>query len=389
MPFNKNLTDLTFFSYGFRPFFFSATVFALLVVPLWWVVWQGKVALAGPFTPTDWHIHEMIFGYAAAVLAGFLFTAVPNWTGRLPTKGWPLLALLGVWSAGRIASAGLAGLPPMAVAVVDQLFLLCVVAMIAREIIAAKKWRNLIVVLPVTLLWITNLCFHAEAMTQGTTDISRRLGIAVLIFLVMLIGGRVVPNFTRNWLVREKATKLPVPFNRFDAAAIGISVIALLVWVIAPFSIICAALALLAGGLQTIRLFRWRGWSVVQSPLLVMLHIAYAMIPIGLTGIMASAMGWASPAVGVHLLGIGAVGSMTVAVMIRATMGHIGRDLRAGHLLTCAFTLLILAALFRAIDGAIVVAGFDGTDLSALLWSVAFALVVIRIGPWLIGPRVP
>tara|TARA_R110002049_G_scaffold29972_2_gene101931 strand:+ start:23626 stop:24795 length:1170 start_codon:yes stop_codon:yes gene_type:complete len=385
MPNHSEFSGPVLFSFGFRPFFLSAMMFAMLVIPIWWFLWQGDIGIKGPFAPADWHIHEMVFGYAAAVLAGFLFTAVPNWTGRLPTTGWPLATLLVVWMAGRIASAGVTGLPPIVVAIVDQLFLMLVVAMIAREILAGKNWRNLKVLVPVSCLWITNIFFHVEAATQGTTDYSRRLSLALLIFLVMLIGGRIVPSFTRNWLARQHALKLPTPFNRFDTVTLGLSASALVTWVVLPFSIGCAVAALLAAGFQLVRLFRWRGWSTIGSPLLVMLHVAYAMIPLGLIGIAAGAVEQASPAVGIHLLGIGAVGGMTVAVMIRATMGHTGRDLNAGLVLTTAFGLLILSAILRASADTISIGGRSGVELSALFWVISFMLVLIRIGPWLVA----
>ncbi|QIE44971.1 NnrS family protein [Pseudohalocynthiibacter aestuariivivens] len=376
------------FSYGFRPFFLSATLFALLVVPVWWLVWRGDVVLSSTFSPTDWHIHEMVFGYGAAVIAGFLFTAVPNWTGRLPAQGWPLAALLAIWIAGRLALAGATGLGPIGVAAIDQLFLVAVAGMIAREIIAGKNWRNLKVLIPVTLLWLANLAFHIEAMTQGGADVSRRAGIALLIFLIMLIGGRVVPSFTRNWLVKRGATGLPVPFNRFDGLTLLVSVLALLIWVAAPFSIVNAASASAAAGVQVIRLLRWQGMATWRSPLLVMLHVAYLLIPAGFLGIAGGALGIVSPAVGAHLFGIGAVGGMTVAVMMRATLGHTGRDLVAGPMLTIAFALLMVSAVLRAADGTALLSGVNGVGLSAVCWTAAFAVLVLRIGPWLATPNV-
>ncbi|WP_305970563.1 MULTISPECIES: NnrS family protein [unclassified Mameliella] len=375
------------FSYGFRPFFLSAALFAMLAIPPWWLIWRGDLALAGPFTPTDWHIHEMIFGYGAAVVAGFLFTAVPNWTGRLPTRGAPLAFLLCFWLAGRVAVAGLTGLGPVAVALIDQLFLLAVAAMIAREIVAGRNWRNLKVLVPVTLLWLANILFHAEAAAQGTADHGRRLGIALLIFLVMLIGGRIVPSFTRNWLVQRGETRLPAGFTRVDALSLAVGAAALAAWVVAPDTVICAVLGLAAALVQLVRLARWRGAATWRSPLLLMLHVAYLMVPLGFAAVALAALGLAAPASGSHVLGIGAVGGMTVAVMMRATMGHTGRPLMAGRLLSAAFVLIVAATAARVAGQAVQCGAFDGIDLAALLWTGAFALLVVRIGPWLVRPK--
>lgn len=375
------------FSGGFRPFFLAATLFAMGVVPLWWLVWRGDVTLGSVLAPADWHIHEMIFGYGAAVVAGFLFTAVPNWTGRLPTRGWPLAALLAVWIAGRLAVAGLSGFAPVPVLLIDQAFLLAVALMIAREIAAGKNWRNLKVLVPVSLLWLTNIGFHLEAMTQGSAEFGRRAGLALLIFLIMLIGGRIVPSFTRNWLAQRQGARLPVPFNRFDGIAIFAGVAALLAWVLAPAGLACAGLSLAAALMQALRLARWGGLATWRSPLLLMLHVAYALVPLGFLGVAAAALGLASMALGAHLFGIGAMGGMTAAVMMRATMGHTGRALVAGRALTLAFALLMLATLARVAGEAIPIFGDDGIGLSALIWTTAFALLGWRLGPWLVWPK--
>jgi uncharacterized protein involved in response to NO len=374
------------FSSGFRPFFLAAILFALIVIPLWWMVWQGRVSLPGHFSATDWHIHEMIFGYGAAVVTGFLFTAIPNWTGRLPTRGAPLVYLLMLWVIGRIASAGLLEISPIGTAVVDQLFPLAVVAMVAREILAGRNWRNLKVLGAISVLMIANALFHYEAIL-GVTDISRRLGISVLVFLIMLIGGRITPSFTRNWLVLHDRTKLPAPFDRLDIVALGLGFAALVAWTLAPGGLVCAIVSLLAALAHLLRLGRWRGLSVLASPLLFMLHAAYFMLPVGLLAL--SAEGWlgSAPDIGAHLLGIGAIAGMTVAVMVRATKGHTGRRLEADPALTLAFVLVIAAALLRAARAFFEDAGEGAVALSAALWVIAFGLLLIRIGPWLLAPK--
>lgn len=188
----------TLFSYGFRPFFLMAGLFALFVVPLWMAVWSGHVTLSGPFAPMDWHIHEMLFGYTSAVIAGFLFTAIPNWTGRLPTRGWPLMVLAALWVLGRIAVAGGLGLGPIQVMVLDCSFMTLIGAMVVTEIVAGRNWSNLKVVVPVLLYLVANVTFHLEVMSQGQAAIGRRLGFAMVVMLILLISGRIIPSFTRN-----------------------------------------------------------------------------------------------------------------------------------------------------------------------------------------------
>ncbi|OED50671.1 short-chain dehydrogenase [Rhodobacteraceae bacterium (ex Bugula neritina AB1)] len=380
-------TGPVLFSFGFRPFFLGACLFALLSIPAWLLIWRGDVEYSGPFLPADWHIHEMIFGYAAAVVAGFLFTAVPNWTGRMPSRGWPLALLSGLWLLGRLAAAGWLGLPALGVMAVDCAFLAAVIAMIAAEIIAGKNWRNLKVLVPVTLLGAANACFHIEAYTAGEADFSRRLGIAVLIFLIMLIGGRIIPSFTRNWLAKAGSEKMPAPFGRIDAAALVCGAAALLAWTAAPWSAVTGALLLAAGLVHALRLARWRGIAAWPDPLLLMLHVSYALVPAGLIAAGGAPFGLLEPAVAAHILGIGAIGAMTLAVMMRATMGHSGRPLAAGPVLTLAFMLVLTSAATRIADGTDFIAGWDGITVSVGLWTAGFALMVLKIGPWLVTPK--
>lgn len=381
-------TGPAFLSFGFRPFFLAAGVFAMLSIPAWLLIWRGHLGYEGYMVATDWHIHEMIFGYGAAVVAGFLFTAVPNWTGRMPTRGWPLAALLAMWVLGRVAMAGWLPLSSVAVMATDGMFLIAVIAMISREIVAGRNWRNLKVLLPITLLGLANFCFHVEAMSKGGADMSRRFGIAVLIFLIMLIGGRIIPSFTRNWLARTHATRMPTPFSRFDATCLIAGAISLLAWSAAPYAQASGVLLLVAGALHVLRLMRWRGLASLAEPLLFMLHAAYALVPAGLIAAGAVPFDMLSPAAAVHILGIGAIGGMTLAVMMRATIGHSGRALHAGPVLTLGFALLLASSALRLMGNMPLIAGWDGIGAAACLWSAGFALVMLRIGPWLLLPKI-
>lgn len=370
------------FSYGFRPFFLAAGLFATLIVPLWMVIWSGGLTLSGPFSPVDWHIHEMLFGYTSAVIAGFLFTAIPNWTGRMPTRGWPLMALTALWLAGRLAVGGAIGLGPVAVMALDCAFMAAIGTMVTTEIVAGRNWGNLRVVVPVLLYLAANLTFHIEAMTQGGADIGRRLGFAMVTLLIGLIGGRIIPSFTRNWLVKRGPGPLPAPFGRFDAASLAATLLALLIWVGWPEGALPATGLMLAAALQGARLIRWRGWRVWASPLLLMLHLAFAFIPAGLFAIGLTAAGLWPAATGLHLLGIGAIGGMTLAVMMRASLGHTGRALEVGPLLTAAFACVVMAALVR-----VAIAPGPGLWIAAALWSLGFGVFVWRFAPVLARPN--
>jgi uncharacterized protein involved in response to NO len=379
----KIYTGPTLFSYGFRPFFLIAIMFGLIIIPLWIAVYLGHLELNSVFPALDWHIHEMLFGYAGAVISGFLFTAIPNWTGRMPIKGWPLMLLLGIWVIGRLAMAGIFGFGPLLVMVTDCVFLAAICLMITTEVIAGRNWRNLKVIIPIVLFLCANIVFHTEVMMHGSADLGRRLGIAVVVFLITLIGGRIIPSFTRNWLVKTNPGPLPVAFNRFDAVCLLSGVAALIGWVALPDTQVTGGLLIAASALHMLRLSRWQGVRTVASPLLLILHVAYAFIPIGLftLGIRASTAG-------LHLLGIGAIVGMTIAVIIRATLGHTGRPLQIGHSVIWAFALLMIAAILRSFSDTLQIFGLTGLNISVGLWVVGFSIVLIRIGPMLWSKRV-
>ncbi|ESZ68148.1 short-chain dehydrogenase [Mesorhizobium sp. L103C119B0] len=374
-------------SYGFRPFFLLGSLYAALSVLLWLPIYAGELDSHSAFVPVDWHIHEMLFGYLPAIVTGFLLTAIPNWTGRLPVQGLPLLALVVLWLAGRAAVFFSADIGWRAAAVIDGSFLLAVSAAAAREIVAGRNWRNLKVLLPLAVLAGANGAFHIEAHLHGTSDISRRLGMAAAIMLISLIGGRIIPSFTRNWLVRENPGRLPAPFDRFDVASIAISAIALGAWTFAPGNSASGALMAVAAIGQAWRLSRWAGERTLRDPLVLILHAAYAFVPLGLALLSASFFfpGIVPVAAGLHALGPGAIGSMTLAVMARATLGHTGRQLRAGRPTTFIFAAILVAALSRVLgvfvpDEAII-------HLAGAAWVLAFAGFLLTYGVALTTPK--
>ena len=200
---NRIYTGTPLFSYGFRPFFLLGAIYAALAILIWLPVFTGTLTLASAFQPRDWHVHEMLYGYLPAVVTGFVFTAIPNWTGRLPMQGRPLMLLVVLWMAGRLCVAFSVDTGWLAAMLIDAVFLLSITAAAAREIIAGRKWGNLGVVALIALLCAGNVAFNIEAHFHRQATFSIRAGIAVIVLLIALIGGRIIPSFTRNWLAKR------------------------------------------------------------------------------------------------------------------------------------------------------------------------------------------
>lgn len=375
-------------SFGFRPFFLLAGIWAALAMALWVVMLTGRDILPTAFDPVSWHAHEFLFGYLGAVLAGFLLTAVPNWTGRLPMVGWPLAGLVALWAVGRVAVAVSAFLPWGMVMTVDLAFPLALVAVLAREIVAGGNWKNLPVLALALGLTLANALYHIDAAQGGypAGGVGLRLGLAVAVMLISLIGGRIVPSFTRNWLAQRRHPARPIPFGRADSAVLALTLVALGVWVIWPGHGATAGLCALAGGAQLWRLSRWSGRHTGAEALIWVLHVGYAFVPLGFFAVAAgqflSGMGPAAQ----HVWMAGAVGLMTLAVMTRASLGHAGRPLHATSPITALYVALIVAVLARFAAG-----GFPAQTwllhLAAGAWIAAFTGFAVIYWPILARPK--
>jgi uncharacterized protein involved in response to NO len=214
-------------SYGFRPFFLLGAAYGALIILIWLPIFHGSLQTHSSFAAVDWHVHETLFGYVAAVIAGFLLTAIPNWTGRLPVQGIPLFMLVLLWLAGRVAVFFSGQMHWIGALAIDGAFLAALVTAAAVEIVAGRNWRNLVVLVPVSLLLASNVLFHVEVRFNGTSDISRRLAIGIIAVLITIIGGRVIPSFTRNWLAREnpwrRSLSLPGALRRTIASPVSCS----------------------------------------------------------------------------------------------------------------------------------------------------------------------
>ncbi|WP_417482824.1 NnrS family protein [Maricaulis sp.] len=373
-----------FLQNAFRPFFLAGALWAAALVPLW--VWEyaggglgarASLGLAG-------HAHEMLYGYLAAIICGFSLTAIPNWTGRAPVAGKGLAALFALWLAGRIVMVSADGL---IATIIDVAFLFALAAVALREVLAGKNWRNVPVAGLLTLFALSHLLFHFPAAYLAAI----RGTFAVAALLIAVIGGRIVPSFTRNWLASINSphtATMPGPMKAYDKASIALLALALLCWIAIPFQPVTGMLLLLAGLTQTVRLARWKGFATLSEPLVWSLHAGYAWLG-SAAALIGAGILWpaAMPAsAGLHAMAAGLIGSMTLAVMTRASLGHTGRPRTANRVTTLIYALAHLGAILRVCaalrdnDPALLMAG-------ATLWSGAFLLFCIGYAPMLLGAQ--
>jgi uncharacterized protein involved in response to NO len=381
------------FSYGFRPFFLFGALHAALMVGLWVPWYLGFVRVPSAFPPVVWHGHELLFGYVPAIVAGFLLTAVPNWTGRLPVVGWPLAGLFALWIGGRLAVAFSLALDPLVVALTTLAFPLALAGVMGREVVAGQNWRNLKVVIGVVVLALAQALFHYEVWRHGRSTYGDHLAVAATLVLIMIVGGRIVPSFTINWLKQNNPGSLPAPFDRFDVVAMVIGVAALAAWVAGPAipeaGPVIAALLLVAGLAHFGRQLRWRPWRTFGEPLVAVLHVAYAFVPLGF--VLAAIAVWSdgSPVAtgATHAWTVGAIGLMTLAVMTRASRGHTGHPLTATGGTVAIYALVVAAAAARITAALVPETTFIALGLAGLAWIAAFALFAALYGPMLLRAR--
>lgn len=376
-------------AYGFRPFFLGAGIWAVLAMGLW----IGALALGLPigegYGGAAWHAHEMLFGYSSAALAGFLLTAIPNWTGRLPVSGAPLALLFLVWLLGRLvliapAQVGLGWAVALDLAFLPLLFAICL-----REVVAGRKWRDLKVLAGVLALALANGGFHALVIWNGDTGLASRLAISAYVMLIGIIGGRVVPSFTRNWLAKRHVTALPAPYDRLDTTALLVGLAALACWVAAPEQWATGLIALAAAALHAARLKRWQGWQTGEERLVLVLHLAYAAIPLGFVAMALAAIGLLEATAALHVFTVGAIGLMTLAIMSRATRGHTGLPLTAPLLTGVSYAYIIIGTILRPVAVLIPDHYLILVSLGGLCWMAAFSLYLVEYAPALVTRRKP
>ena len=374
---------------GFRPFFLAAAAWATLSMAAWMPMLSGQLELPSRFDPLSWHIHEMLFGFVMATVGGFLLTAIPNWTGRAPVAGTPLAVLAGLWLLGRVVCVFSAMIPAGLVIAGDLAFPVALEVVAARELIAVGNRRNYPLLAPVILLAIANLLSHLQALGMAVPFGSGwRLGIAVVIVLISVIGGRIVPAFTNNWLGARGLTPVAPSIPWLEIAARGTLIAAMLGWVFLPDWRPLGVLLLVAAALNLARLARWRGIATLEEPLLLVLHVGYLWLVIGVALLGLSLISdVVPPAAAVHALTAGAMGTMTLAVMTRATLGHTGRVLRADKVTMLIYALASASALLRIVAAWVIDGQMDLYDVAALAWVGAFALFAAEYGPMLLAAR--
>ncbi len=371
---------------GFRPFYLGAAAFAAAAVPLWIGMLLGAWQPSLPMPSLLWHAHEMLYGFAVAVIVGFLLTAGRAWTGLPTARGAALAALFLLWLAARLAPFA----APYAVyAALDVLLLPIVAALLARLLLRAGNRRNLPLALILALLALANAVFHLSVL--GFVDIAplRALhaGLALVLMIECVIAGRVVPAFTMSAL---PGLKLKVP-PRLEQAALACTAVALGLWVLAPAGPVAAltAVALAAAAvLHAWRLGLWQPLKIRQRPLLWVLHAAYAWLPIGFALLAAAQLGWMPASAGVHALAVGATGGLIIGMVTRTARGHTGRPLRASSWEVAAYALITAAAVLRVVLPLLapqaLLAWLVG---AAMAWSAAFGIYLAVFAPWLLRTR--
>lgn len=372
--------------YAFRPMFFIAGSCASIALATWLAMFFGYVQLPTRLDPMTWHVHEMLFGFVMAAVAGFLLTAIPNWTGRPPVRGYPLAGLAALWLLGRIACLISADLPAWLAVLADLAFPTALLAVAAREIIIGRNWRNLPVTAPLALFIVADLLIHLESLRISVPQgLGWRLALSTPILLISVIGGRIIPSFTRNWLFKRQSPRLPAPQDLLDAAAVGVLALALILWAFLPDQRTTGALLIAAAVINGVRLSRWAGFAARAEKLLFILHVGYAWLILGVLLLGLSVFDIGIPvASAIHALTAGATAIMILAVMPRVTLGHTGRDLTASRLTVTIFVLINVAALVR------IWASWHTEFMTRLLvvagaFSVAaFGLFALEYGPLLL-----
>ena len=376
---------------GFRPFFLGAALWSMAALAIWICMLATGDTLPSRFDPLSWHIHEMLFGFVMAAIAGFLLTAIPNWTRRHPISGRPLALLVGLWLLGRLICMVSALIPFWLSVAADLLFPIVLVSVAAHEIVAGRNWRNLPMVVPVTVLGIANLLMHLQAQGFAVPEgLGWRLGLAAIITLVSVVAGRIVPSFTRNWLAKRGASNLPVGHGITDRIALGVLHLGLLGWAFAPTERDMGAILLLGAMLNLWRMLRWRGGETGAEPLLLILHVGYGWLVIGAALLGLVTLGVDVPlSAAIHTLTVGAIGTMITAVMTRTTLGHTGRPLSANRITGLIYVLIGLAAVTRLAAAFAADSSMMLLTLSACFWIAGFGFFIVNYGPLLVTPRAP
>lgn len=368
---------------GFRPFYLGGTLLAALMVPWWVAIFLGYAPTASGVAPVLWHAHEMLFGFATAIIVGFLLTAGKAWTGLATPRGAALGALVLLWLAARVASVAA---PYALYAVLDFALLPLVAGVFARLLLRARNHRNLPLALILALLASANLAFHLAVLGVLPVNAMAPLyaGLALIVMIECVITGRVIPAFTMSV---TPGLKLVAPVWS-ERATLGATALGLALWVLAPPQGWTAAVLALAAVLHVQRWWRWHPWVARSRPILWILHVAYVWFAVGLLLLALSQMGWVLPSLGVHALAVGATGGLIIGMVTRTARGHTGRLLQVSRPEVLAYILVMAAALLRVVLPLAAPALYaQALVAAALCWSVAFGIYLWIYTPWLVRTR--
>jgi uncharacterized protein involved in response to NO len=330
----------------------------------------------------------MLFGFLPAAITGFLLTAIPNWTERPPLRGVPLFLLVALWLSGRLAIA-MPWPEPLVSALVDVTFLVMLAAFVWREISAGKAWDRTPIGVIISLYAGANILFHILALSGAETDLPERMPLALMMMLLALIGGRIIPTFTNDYLARQGLPEQAASFSRFDGLSLVLQAIGAIAWTAQPEAMETAWILVAAGLLHAIRLSRWRAWTAWREPLVLILHLGYGWLALSLVLLGGAILGWGlETADAVHALTTGAMGAMTLAVMTRASLGHTGRPLHAGPMTVVIYVLVNLGALLRVFGPITGLPTNLMLGVAATAWSGAYLLFALLYGPLLTRPSI-
>ena len=369
-------------SLGFRPFYLLASSFASLSIVLWICQYTGHLPGAYLRTPA-WHGHEMLYGYTVAVMAGFLLTAVRNWTGKPTPTGAPLMALALLWVAGRV----LVLTPfPLAAAIVNAAFPVAIAIAVGIPLVQSKNRRNYFFIALLLLLGVAVLALHLSPLgvLPWPERASLQAGLDVVLFVLAVMGGRVIPMFTNNGVPGANANRNPW----VEKIALG-SVLGLLFADLLPLpAALVACVAFVAAAAHAARLHLWQPWRTLRAPMVWVLHVAYGWIVVYLVLHGLAALGMVAELFAVHALTIGAIGGMTIGMMTRTARGHTGRPLAPDRYEVTCFVLVALAAAIRVFGGMWLPGIYVATVVaSGACWSTAFAIYAVRYWPVLTRSR--
>lgn len=380
-----------FWTGAFRPLFLLAGLLAIVAV-VWWVAgFVHGIATPSLGTGAWWHAHELIFGFGGAAIGGFLLTAIANWTSRPPISGVMLMALTTSWLIGRLAIGFGEYLDPALTIVGALVYFIFLLALGVRELVAARNYRNMRVLAVISVIALFDGLFVAACLDVIALDPAMLYQTAILaiILLIGLIGGRVIPAFTRNWMQREQINApMPSMFGRFDMVCLASIALGIVAVILDPAGVIAGSVLLFAGIVHAIRLFRWRGVHSWREPIVIMLHLGYFWVPAGLV-LLGVAILWPdvmSSRDALHALTGGAMACMVLAIAGRAALGHTGRELRAGWALNSAFGLIWVSTVLR------VMVGFAGSGyvtilaIATMMWIGGWLAFLIGYAPVLLGP---